>query len=212
MAAIASGKDLELAAPQNQGLRQGKQSHDELVLASRPFAGRIGGNQDFVAEDPSQAKIPDASPAFSWGQSFYFKAFADADLWKEAFIELVGTLLQTYLSGLVTVGLAKILKTTSIGPVAPAAFGSIFTGLLIALFIFSGGPVSGGHFNPLITMATFCARLSIFPRTILYVSFQSLGAVIGGYLLRGSLGLKPSDIPPLAGCYVDTSLVTPAEA
>ena len=72
--------------------------------------------------------------------------------------------------------------------------------------------VSGAHFNPLITMATFTARLSVFPRTLLYVVFQSLGAVVAGFLIRASLGLKPEEIPHVSGCYVDTSLVTAGQA
>ncbi|KAF1844555.1 uncharacterized protein K460DRAFT_246560, partial [Cucurbitaria berberidis CBS 394.84] len=183
-------------------------------VASRPFAGRIGGNQEFTvsADDASFTKIPDAASSFSWAQSFSPSAFADVELWKESIIEGVGTCLQVYLSGLVSVGLGPLVLATSLGPVAPAAFGSIFNGILIALFIFGAGPVSGAHFNPLITMATFTARLSIFPRTLLYVVFQSLGAVIAGFLIRASLGLAPEEFPPVPGCYVDASLVTPGEA
>jgi hypothetical protein len=209
----ATAKDLE-AAGRPQELRLRTRSHKGPRPVSRPFAGRIGGNQEFIVsnEDALESKIPDAAASFTWYESFCLDAFADISLWKEAIIEGVGTLLQTWLSGLVAVGLAPLVQATSLGPVTPAAIGSLFTGLLIALFIFSGGPVSGGHFNPLITIATFCARLSIFPRTVLYVSFQALGAVIGGFLLRGGLGKKPSDFPPVAGCYVDTSIVTPAQA
>jgi hypothetical protein len=46
----------------------------------------------------------------------------------------------------------------------------------------------------------------------LYVLFQSVGAVVAGLLIRASLGVKPQDIPPIPGCYIDTSLVTPGEA
>ncbi|CAO2648526.1 Nn.00g077930.m01.CDS01 [Neocucurbitaria sp. VM-36] len=61
-------------------------------------------------------------------------------------------------------------------------------------------------------MATFTARLSIFPRTLLYVVFQSLGAVVAERLIRASLRLKPEDFPPVPGCYIDTNSVTPGEA
>lgn len=215
MSATATAKDLEHANIDHQGLRQRRHSGGSLQVASRPFAGRIGGNAEFtVTPDDASAysKIPDTAAAFSWAQSFYFSALEDIELWKEAVIEGVGTCLQVYTSGLVAAGLGPLVKATSLGPVAPAAFGALVNWVLISLFITAGGPISGGHFNPLITISTFAARLSIFPRTILYVAFQCVGAVIAGYLVRASLGMKPEEIPPVPGCYIDTSLVSPGEA
>jgi hypothetical protein len=208
--AMSTSKDLENADMSRHELRHRKPA--QMAVASRPFAGRLGGNQEFTSDDASFTKIPDATASFSWQQSFHLEAFADVELWKESFIEGVGTCLQVYISGLVSVGLGPLVKATNLGPVAPAAFGSIFNLVLISLFIFAGGPVSGGHFNPLITMSTFAARLSILPRTSLYIMFQSLGAVVAGFLLRASLGAKPEDLPPIPGCYIDTSLVSPGEA
>jgi hypothetical protein len=210
MASASTPKDLESANTSSHGLRHRKPS--QLTVASRPFAGRLGGNQEFTSDDTSYTKIPDATASFSWHQSFHLEAFVDIELWKESFIECVGTCLQVYISGLVAAGLGPLVKATNLGPVAPAAFGIIVNMLLISLFIFAAGPVSGGHFNPLITMSTFAARLSIFPRTLLYIIFQSLGAVVAGSLVRASLGGKPEDLPPIPGCYIDTSLVSPGEA
>jgi hypothetical protein len=210
MASASTPKDLESANTSSHGLRHRKPS--QLTVASRPFAGRLGGNQEFTSDDTSYTKIPDATASFSWHQSFHLEAFVDIELWKESFIECVGTCLQVYISGLVAAGLGPLVKATNLGPVAPAAFGIIVNMLLISLFIFAAGPVSGGHFNPLITMSTFAARLSIFPRTLLYIIFQSLGAVLAGSLVRASLGGKPEDLPPIPGCYIDTSLVSPGEA
>lgn len=211
MDAISTSKDLEIGAQPTHTLRHRKPP-THLTPQSRPFAGRLGGNQEFIAETASITSLPDANASFSWHQSFHLYAFSDIELWKESFIECVGTCLQVYLSGLVAVGLGPLVKATSLGPVAPAAFGATVNLVLISLFIFAAGPVSGGHFNPLITMSTFTARLSIFPRTILYVMLQCLGAVVAGLLVRASLGLKPEDIPPIPGCYIDTTLVTPGEA
>lgn len=208
--ATSTSKDLENASLTPHELRHRRRT--ELNVASRSFAGRLGGNQEFTKDDASLITIPDETPAFSWHQSFHLDSFSDIELWKAAFIECVGTCLQVYTSGLAVVGLSPLIQATSLGPVAPAAFGGIVNLLLLSLFIFAAGPVSGGHLNPLITMSTFTARLSIFPRSLLYVMFQCLGAVVAGYLLRASLGVKPEEMPPIPGCYIDTSLVTPGEA
>src|SRR5438128_1745526 len=103
--------DIELAQTCSHELRQRKgQREHRLSVASRPFAGRIGGNQEFTL-DPCDTsftstleKLPDAGSIFTWKQSFSFRAFADIELWKEAFIEYVGTCLQTWLSGLISIG------------------------------------------------------------------------------------------------------------
>jgi glycerol uptake facilitator-like aquaporin len=62
--------------------------------------------------------------------------------------------------------------------------------ILLSLFIFAAGPVSGGHLNPTITIATFLSRLSTFPRAVLYVAFQVGGAGLGGLLVRASLDTR----------------------
>lgn len=204
MTTIGTSKDLEASNTHNSELRRRKQSRpcERPALSSRPFAGRLGGNQEFVvsSDDASLTSIPDAAAIFSWHQSFHTSAFADVELWKESFIEGIGTCLQTYISGLASVGLGPLVQVTSLGAVAPAAFGSIITGISITLFIFSTANVSGGHVNPFITMATFTTRLSIFPRTVLYIIFQSVGGVVAGFLIRASLGLKLSEFPPIPGC------------
>jgi hypothetical protein len=210
MTGVEPSRDLEIAEMARHELRHRK--HSQLTVASRPFAGRLGGNQEFVSDNASFMSIPDATASFSWQQSFHIEAFADVELWKQSFIECVGTCLQVYTSGLVSVGLGPLVKATNLGPVVPAAFGSIVNLVLISLFIYAAGPVSGGHLNPLITMSAFAARLSIFPRTVLYVMFQSLGAVVAGFLVRASLGINPENMPPIPGCYIDTSLVSPGEA
>ncbi|PSN67864.1 aquaporin-like protein, partial [Corynespora cassiicola Philippines] len=217
---MARSEDVEMAETGSQSeLRQRRKSHGRTPpVASRPFAGRIGGNQEFTLS-PSDAsfvsiisKVPDAAASFSWAQSFSLRGFADVELWKESTIEGVGSCLQIYLSGLIAVGLGPAGTATSLGPITPAIFGAITNFLLISLFIFAGGPVSGGHFNPLITISTFTARLSIFPRTILYVFFQCAGAVVAGFLVRASLGTPAESLHIIPGCYVDPSVVAPAEA
>ncbi|KAF2243337.1 hypothetical protein BU26DRAFT_523667 [Trematosphaeria pertusa] len=217
---MAVAKDLELAEqPLQTEVRQRKKSDDHVPpVASRPFAGRIGGNQEFILSpsdssfDKVTSKAPDAAATFSWKQSFSPRGFADVELWKEATIEGVGTCLLNYLAGLYAIGLGQIATATSLGPVAPAAFAAVANFLLISLFIFAGGPVSGGHFNPLITLSTFTARLSAFPRTLLYIVFQCVGAVVAGFLLRASLGKPRAAFRGSPGCYIDTALVTPGEA
>jgi len=212
---MTASEDVEQAAE----LRQRKsRNHRTPSVATRRFVGRIGGNQEFtVSPDDSDfgsvvSKQPDAAADFTWSESLGLAGFTDVDLWKQATIEGVATCLQTYVGGLYAIGLAPAITETSLGPITPAAFGALANVLVISLFIFSAGPVSGGHLNPMITMATFTARLSALPRTVLYIIFQCTGAVVAGFLVRASLGAPPSSFRAAPGCYIDSALVTPGQA
>jgi len=60
--------------------------------------------------------------------------------------------------------------------------------LSIGLLVYVTAPISGGHMNPLISIAAFLAGLSSFPRVVVYVTFQLLGATIGAFLVRAIYG------------------------
>lgn len=155
----SENEDIELAeTTTHNSLRQRKKKKNDHIapLASRPFAGRIGGNQEFTV-DPDDvsfisiiSKVPDAAANFSWHQSIGLQGFADLELWKEATIEGVGTCLQIYLAGLYAVGLAPLATATSLGPVTPAIIGAFANFILLTLFIYAGGPVSGKRIGQIV--------------------------------------------------------------
>lgn len=101
---------------------------------------------------------------------------------------------------------AGVFATT---PFLGALVGGISNFILLSLFIFAFSPVSGGHLNPNITIATFFARLTSFPRMVLYVTFQIIGAVLAGLLIRATYGTRNF---VAGGCVIDTTLVPIADA
>jgi MIP family channel proteins len=58
-------------------------------------------------------------------------------------------------------------------------------GLTLAVLITALGPVSGGHFNPAVTVGLFIVNKVSRPTAIGYVIAQLLGGVLAGVLLRG---------------------------
>ena len=74
--------------------------YDGPESALRPtsllFAGRLGGNQEFIIDrnDPAHAallrKTPDAAPFMSLRQTFDLGGFREMDLWKAGLIEGIG--------------------------------------------------------------------------------------------------------------------------
>ena len=97
-------------------------------------------------------------------------------------MELIGTMSLCYLSALIHITIGSFNTSQVAGYVG---ISNIF---LLALFIYALSPASGGHVNPLITFATSVTALTGFSRGFLYLVGQTLGAAIGGGLIRGSFG------------------------
>lgn len=103
---------------------------------------------------------------------------------------------------------------TAAGVFGTAAFlgplvGGITGWLFLTLFIYCFAPISGGHINPTITLATFFARLISFPRMVLYLIGQMAGAALAGLALKDAYG--SSDFA-VGGCLIETNLIKVRQA
>ncbi|KAH7234706.1 Alpha/Beta hydrolase protein [Fusarium redolens] len=188
---------------------------------SQPFAGRLGANQAYVVEggtsedDHLLHHAPDATPHMSFWELMDMRPIKNLDLWKAALIEGIGTLLFVYITIWVNLSpdIAPAAPTQRFGSFDNATFlgpliGGITNLIFITLFITSFGAISGAHFNPLITFATFCARLCSLPRLILYVAAQIGGGTLAGLLVRASWGGRDFKV---GGCWLFTDIVPPRE-
>ncbi|KAG8628381.1 hypothetical protein KVT40_004254 [Elsinoe batatas] len=182
-------------------------------VVEEQFAGRLGANQEFILdrhdeEDKDQLKKhPDAAPIHTFKDSLHLEGFLSPGLWRMAIVEGWGTFLLICVFGSTSSGLTT-LGMSQMATVAYAALGG-FVGLM--MFTYALGPVSGAHLNPTITMATFFAGLSTFPRTVLYILAQTIGGIVAGYWLKLGMGdaFYPHGVIP--GCTVDSSLVSAGE-
>ena len=86
--------------------------------------------------------------------------------------------------------LAGLIDTTLAGfhTLHLPAYAGVSNFLLLSLLIYATAPASGGHINPLITFSTLNTGLTEFPRDVLYITGQTVGAGIAGGLIRGSFG------------------------
>ncbi|KAK5116691.1 hypothetical protein LTR62_007365 [Meristemomyces frigidus] len=177
-------------------------------VSESAFAGRIGGNQVFVAHNREQLKeTADAAPLLSIQEALKLDGFLSYDLWKMACIEGLGTCLLVFCLGAGGSGLTTQTESQS----ASALYAALLNTVALTLFIFTAAPASGGHLNPTITISTFFAGLCTLPRMVLYVTAQGIGAIVGSYWLR--LGLGDAYFPHgvIPGCTVDPSLVSPGQ-
>jgi len=69
-------------------------------------------------------------------------------------------------------------------PGAPGVIAPIAIGTVLALMIFGGGHISGGHFNPAVTLAVTVRGKCTIQDAIPYVIFQVVGAVAAAFTAK----------------------------
>ncbi|KAF2153672.1 MIP transporter [Myriangium duriaei CBS 260.36] len=213
---------MDKSAPESNAPRRisvSREARGNLVPKVAPFAGRLGGNQQFVADQGNEGlleKDPDAAPGMTLREQFDLRQFRTWSLWKSAMVEGMGSLILVFVTSWANIApptpppipsgpLGVFGTSTYVG----ALNGGISNFLILTLCIISFGPVSGGHLNPLITFATFTGRLCTLPRMVLYITFQLIGASIAGLLVRGAYGTRQFIV---GGCWVFTDLVPVRDA
>jgi glycerol uptake facilitator-like aquaporin len=183
-----------------------------MAAPNASFAGRLGGIQQFTVnrEDPDEQHLleqtPDAAPNVAVRDLFRMSLFKDPFLWKAACIEAMGSFLLVFVTGYFAISpnVPNPDPSPTSGNFAHAGFiaplvGLLINGVFITMLIYACGPTSGAHFNPLITIATFFARLTTFPRAVLYVAGQVGGGSLAGLMLRAAVNTREFKV---GGCFL----------
>jgi aquaporin Z len=87
-------------------------------------------------------------------------------------VEFIGTFFLVF-----TVGMT-VLDPGGAGPLAPLAIGSV-----LMVMIYAGGHISGGHFNPAVTLGVFVRGRSSVLDLVLYWAVQVAGGFAAGLLV-----------------------------
>lgn len=119
--------------------------------------------------------------------------FHEADpalpLWRRAGVEAFGTLLLVMAASGAGIGANRMFATMP-GLVLPIV-ALVLAGALVSLIV-ALGSVSGGHFNPLITVLQWLARERGGICTVVYVAAQLAGGVLGGWMAAGMWHATPA--------------------
>lgn len=111
---------------------------------------------------------------------------------KKALVEGIGTFFLVLVIGLTVVA-------PGAGAMAPLAIGAI-----LMVMVYAGGPISGGHFNPAVTLAVWLRGACQAKDVPSYIGAQLIGSVLAstlvGLVTRGSfvMALQPRVLPALA--------------
>lgn len=84
--------------------------------------------------------------------------------------EFIGTFFLLFTIGMVV-----------LGPNAPALLAPLAIGSVLAVFVYAGGHVSGGHYNPAVSLAVFLRGLLSVADLVLYWVVQFAGALVAAY-------------------------------
>lgn len=103
------------------------------------------------------------------------------------------------------------------GGTSPGLLGvALAHGLALAVLVSALGPVSGGHFNPAVTLGAWIVGAIPAPRAGMYVLAQLVGAAAAGFALRGIFptdAWQPSNIgTPALGAGITPLLGIAVEA
>ena len=117
---------------------------------------------------------------------------------KKYIAEFIGTFFLVLTIGCSVIG-------NGAGPLAPLAIGSA-----LMVMIFAGGYISGGHFNPAVTLGVWlrgkCEAKDVVP----YMVFQTIGAVLAAFVvlfLKAGTAVKPlqpATLPALVAEFLFT--------
>jgi len=94
------------------------------------------------------------------------------ELQRKLAVEFIGMFIFMFTVGMVT-------DRAGAGPLAPLAIGSI-----LMVMVFAGGYVSGGHFNPAVSLGVFLRQRMAANECGFYILTQLVAAVIAGLLVR----------------------------
>ena len=87
-------------------------------------------------------------------------------------VEFVGTFLFFFTIGMVIIGRAELVVF------APFAIGAA-----LMVLVYAGGHISGGHYNPAVSLAVFLRKRITAREMVLYWVVQFLGAAVAAYLV-----------------------------
>ncbi len=136
---------------------------------------------------------------------------------RNCLIEFLGTFFLVLVIGLTVVSPAEGIAAPAAGNLAPLAIG-----ITLMIMVYAGGHLSGGHYNPAVTLAVFlrgkCAAKDVAPYMVSQVVGAGVAALTVGFLKGNpALTAMSPDIPrsllneflfTFALCYVVLNVAT----
>ena len=127
-------------------------------------------------------------------------------VWQQAVAEFIGTF------ALIFIGAGAVVVLTALQVDAGLLSVAFAHGLVIAVMVTAVGHISGGHFNPAVTIGAWVAGKIESGRVVVYLASQLLGGAAGALLLKVILPEDWTRLLNLGTPNVNPSLITPGKA
>ncbi|CAI0376934.1 unnamed protein product [Linum tenue] len=124
-------------------------------------------------------------------------------VWRASVAELIGTAVLVFAMDTIVIS-SYHTKTETPNLVMSVVIGVTVTILLLATF-----PISGGHLNPVITVAAMFTGLVSVSRSAIYIAAQCAGAMLGALALKAVVGRTIEDTFSLGGCTLNVVVPGP---
>jgi len=132
-----------------------------------------------------------------WG----FDEFSRPMIWRAAIMEMFGTMLWVLYLSCGWIGFDLYFSTTPGDTQYRIMWFALGVFVLLPLLIFATSVASGGHLNPIITLATMFAGFTKVSRGILYILAQFIGGIVASALVWGWLSSAAADAYGAGNCY-----------
>ncbi|KAH9295125.1 hypothetical protein KI387_038713, partial [Taxus chinensis] len=151
--------------------------HPHLLPPPSTFSGKRSPHPEDYSESSFLKDYTDPPPApfFDFGE---FKLWS---FYRAIIAEFIATLLFLYITVATVIGHKR--NSDACGSVGLLGIAWAFGGMIFVLVYCTAG-ISGGHINPAVTFGMFLARKVSFPRAVLYMVVQCLGAMCGCGLVK----------------------------
>lgn len=147
---------------------------DDVAVGATRYGERnpLGTSAQVRAKDyiePANSPFVDAHELRRWS------------FWRAGIAEFFASFLFLYITIQTVMGNVRKGECNGVGIQGIAwAFGG-----MIFVLVYCTAGISGGHINPAVTFGLFLARKVTFPRLLLYVVCQCLGAICGAGVVKG---------------------------
>jgi len=114
--------------------------------------------------------------------------------YRAALVELIGEIMFSGISMLIVTGVVRTGTTNAV------VWIPVLHVFLFMFLISSTVPGSGGHLNPLISLACMFAKVMSVSRCVVYIIAQVTGATIAGFMVRLMVGEEVAQTIGIGGC------------
>ncbi|OMO74454.1 Major intrinsic protein [Corchorus capsularis] len=161
----------------------------------RPFASTPRVEQRSVEDEKKQ------NPT-SLRKIFSIHELFSLDVWRASLAELFGTAVLVFAMDTIVISSYETQTKT------PHLIMSFLIAVVITILLLATFPISGGHINPVISLAAAFTGLVSLSRAAVYILAQCVGGILGALALQAVVDTKTEQTFSLGGCTL--TIVVPS--